>query len=600
MKPISSIKTIAVLACCLVLASSGYPQDLKTLWNEQLKTGPKSDRIQAETQALAELGLKSVPEKVPDGKELSDLISREAERLSALKFTAEMKARIQQEAKTKFKVIQEGDEITVQVRQGASFVDYKGKYKGTTRDKVLVGERQILKSDLQPDILEKLDAGKTSMAQDSYVASNFNVPRKKYATEIAEKLTKEYAGKKKTYENFIAAVDSKEKAFKEKAADLAIGKYLELKQTDIDKLPGGKDKLTAYNNLMAEISNFLNNEGLSKNLENYVSLKPVIADKIPALEKAGNEASEPGGQLADVKPPPEKKSQEGQVLKAESAKIKGEIEDRISDLRQAVGDQFTFEVLSALSFDDFPEDFKEIDSVPSVGIYNISIGNSLALLVTRESTFRTTGMAMRYLFHYANIPVVLGNGATVRRAVYVEALGDDVRELKSTLKEKKQVIANDIMNIKDMFTKYLVKEDDAEFKPGKEMTRVQKEDAQKRFNEALWNRAMPYDDNTRFVFIDRSGKYVVNDVGKYMKTEHYVVKLSDVAKKSGRYASCFFSSSSSSPIPKMSKSQDVGDIKLYAVKKIEKFDNGNMRVSNSTDYLFPSQGDFCEYLKVKP
>ncbi|MEI6422962.1 MAG: hypothetical protein WCP55_12145, partial [Lentisphaerota bacterium] len=195
------------------VAETGF--DLGIYLKKELDVSTKFDRNKAQVEACDELKIKTSPTVPKDKKDIEKDAAGKANQLTEEKFPESLKKKIQQDADDKFKAVKVGDQVTVPYRSGSGFLDYTGEYKGISvgGGKLIVGEKQILKSDLNPDILDKFDENKVREKQTDYLRTAYTIPRNKYINDARKSIIEQYEKDKAVYEKFQKVVTDKEREF---------------------------------------------------------------------------------------------------------------------------------------------------------------------------------------------------------------------------------------------------------------------------------------------------------------------------------------------------------------------------------------------------
>ncbi|MFZ2653721.1 MAG: WG repeat-containing protein [Victivallales bacterium] len=228
----------------------------------ELELSPKFDRAKTESEVCTDLEIKTPPDAPKNIADVKKEATDKANQLADEKFPESLKNKAQQEAADKFKTVQVGEQVTVPVRFGRDYQNYTGAYKGTAGGKLLVGEKQILKSDLSPDILDKFDEGKVKGQQMDYVKTAYTIPRAKCLDDAKKSIMGQFDKDKQVYEKLQQTVKDKEKIFNFKINKEAIPKGLAKYLAEQDKLigadPDQAKRLNSYNQLIEGLPAMIN------------------------------------------------------------------------------------------------------------------------------------------------------------------------------------------------------------------------------------------------------------------------------------------------------------------------------------------------------
>ncbi len=206
----------------------GFEQYLQ----QELDSAAKFDLKKAEREICTEFKIDDVPQapdntvsKAETKKKIDELVKQKTDE----KFPASFKKEIHAAAKEKFKTVQIGDEVTVQI-VNAFYKDrvdrYTGKFQADKGTSLIIGGKTILKTSLLEQDLKKFDNSKAGELQMQYMKENYTIPRTKYSQQVREEISQ----KEDLYGTFMTAIKSKEKKHiqseNRKALNSAISKYL--------------------------------------------------------------------------------------------------------------------------------------------------------------------------------------------------------------------------------------------------------------------------------------------------------------------------------------------------------------------------------------
>jgi hypothetical protein len=141
----------------------------------------------------------------PDGEyeyktpeEIKILYKKEIGRRISSAFPASKRTEVIKQADDKYKLINTGEKVTVNLRQGASFQNYTGEFKGFSGQKVKIGNKLILKIDLSLDILEMLAPETVEKCKREYIKIHWHKAKAGYVVK-ARKETLELIKNKYAY-----------------------------------------------------------------------------------------------------------------------------------------------------------------------------------------------------------------------------------------------------------------------------------------------------------------------------------------------------------------------------------------------------------------
>ncbi len=444
------IKFIALLAVHVFLIFPLAGEDFLSEMDAEMLSSPVFDTNAARKKASEEMGLSAPPQAPISGKPLEDAVRSGAQKLADKEFPQQKLAETKAEAEKKYAMLKKGDKITVTIRWGAGGMEYTGKYNGFNGRHLFVGDKQVPSVDLPARILDSVDEDRCAKKREEYVKENFHAPRLKLISGEEKRIRGEFSKAQKIYDECNKRVAEMERAHKQATALKVIEKFSELKAPKLKDISAEDEKLKFCRTLLEAVNLFCEKHEVPtyETVSRLPSLRSLRDVEIPALEKVEKERKmqleEEERRIAQ-----QKKMQIAEQNRAkftESRKKLQKIEKEIEDIRPLLGWKMEFSVIDTLSFEKFPS----LKINGALGLYIISLRASMekVILITRHTSFQTTGLASMRMRLCEPIEVNQQNGSSKLWDVYLETDQEDIDTFVRLIKRRNK-IASEIIEADD-------------------------------------------------------------------------------------------------------------------------------------------------------
>ncbi len=601
------MKKVFLISCVLFTAPLLMAESISTQIQRELSKQPIFDRTKAKTETLAEMKLDSVPEKMDD-LAIVEQATKEAEIIAEQKFSKSQKLAFQKEAQEKYKLVKKGEKITVPIRSGRAYENYTGTFLADNGQKLLIGDKTVLKSDLPEDILARFDQTKVIEMQQKYIQEKFEAPRRTYKAGLISEIKLKIKDRIAKIDVFNDLLSKKESEFKAKKIVSVVGIYCDSKSSEIEKLASAEEKLAKYKELDAELQSVLLSNSIvpDKTRGILTAYDKIRYSILPKLEKEENERI-----TAEKKKEEELASKLAEIEKKEKAEEIQDLLSRIDDMKFLAGKNYSITVDAILSFAKFPN-LKNIGTLSALGIYDISLGygRTRAIMVTFETEYSSLGYATDNLIYYDKIGVETVGGNKLDVPVYIEALKRNIDAYNDAISEIGKTRADIVSIEKNLMSKHSVPSDflDARSRISKDdrKTNLAKAKELEAFDTDCWDKGFEYSAMIRYVFIALKKKNMkVKDVVEVSSKKGgikigYKVILEEGGDTSTPSLSLYLPMDSENPLLNSSKGQKVQPISAYLPVEMERKEKKGDEYTSykNHSFLFLSQDDFAEYLKA--
>jgi hypothetical protein len=158
-------------------------------------------------------------------KQIKKIYKNELKKRISKKFPLKKLVEVRKKAERKYKTLNIGDKVTVNLRFGAGYRDYTGEFKGASGQKLKIGNKFVFKKDIPQCILDRLSPDKIENYRKEYINTNYYTPKEKYSKKASRK-TCSFIKKKYGY-------------FYDSGEWTKIKDYIEYHAKAIAKSPGG-------------------------------------------------------------------------------------------------------------------------------------------------------------------------------------------------------------------------------------------------------------------------------------------------------------------------------------------------------------------------